>query len=198
MSGQGRLGLLHGVVVGITAAIGVGGAWAPAAVGATGPLSFSAPALVDHQAPFSTTPGIDTVSCPTSSFCLAADSRGAVLTTANPTAATPTWSQRQSVDNSFAAVDASCPSTTLCVAVATNGGGDVTATTNPTASTPTWSAPVQIDSSPLDAISCPSTGLCVAVDNNGGVVISTDPGAGSPTWNCRPTRTSLAAPPTTS
>ena len=196
MSGQGRSGLLHGLIVGIAVVIGVGCAWAPAALGATGPLSFSAPALVDNLAPFTTTPGIGTVSCPTSSFCLAADSRGAVLTTANPTAATPVWSQRQSVDNSFAAVDASCPSTTLCVAVATNGGGDVMATTNPTASTPTWSAPVHIDSSPLDAISCPTTGLCVAVDNNGGVVISHDPGAASPSWTLETPLTSLA-PPTT-
>ena len=148
MSGQGRSGLLHGLIVGIAVVIGVGCAWAPAAVGATGPLSFSAPALVDNHAPFTTTPGIDTVSCPTSSFCLAADSRGAVLTTANPTAATPVWSQRQSVDNSFAHVVASCPSTALCVAV--DDGGNVMATTNPTASTPTWSAPLHVDSSPLD------------------------------------------------
>src|SRR2546421_6614633 len=104
MWGQGRFGL-RDVVVGMVVAIGLGCAWAPAALGATGPLSFSAPALVDHQAPFSTTPVIDTISCPTSSFCLAADSRGAVLATSNPTAATPAWSQRQSLDNGFAHVD---------------------------------------------------------------------------------------------
>ena len=114
--GAGAFGLLHGLVVGIAVVIGVGCAWAPAAVGATGPLSFSAPRSSTTRRRSARRRGS------TRSRVRRARSVWPPTPRCGPhdresDRATPAWSQRQSVDNSFAHVDASCPSTTLCVAV---------------------------------------------------------------------------------
>jgi Fibronectin type III domain len=125
--------------------------------------------------------GLDVVSCPTVSFCMAADDYGSVLAYANNI-----WSAEDYIDsanqsngfldsggyshNSITAL--SCVSPTYCVAgdvsghfMVYNGAG--------------WSPPQEIDSAPganygagydgadLDSISCVTTTFCVAVDTVG-------------------------------
>ncbi len=155
---------------------------------AAGPPAWSAPTLIDHQAPFGTPHNAEGVSCPSETLCVAVDAEGYAVTSHDPAAATPTWSLPQPVDpsgNPLAAI--ACPSTSLCVATTTDGR--VIRSTNPAADAPTWDAPLMADPVPdgtppnwLRAISCPSTSLCVAIDYPGSAVISTNPGAGAPVW----------------
>lgn len=120
--------------------------------------TWSAPSAIDgpHQVGYN---GLMTVSCPTTSFCMAGDSYGNVVTYngstwSSPTQASPTVAQIDSV---------SCVSATFC-AVADQAGHAMTF--NGTS----WSAPTLYDSTPQDnltTVSCASTTFCVVVDANG-------------------------------
>jgi hypothetical protein len=131
----------------------------PVALAAGSPLTWAAPVRVDDQPPFGSPYGLNGVSCPSSGLCVAVDWAGDVVTSTNPTAATPTWTVT-SVDGSNELRGVSCPSSGLCVAV--DNAGDVVTSTNPTAATPTWT--VTSVGYALAGVSCPSSGLCVAVD----------------------------------
>jgi len=117
---------------------------------------------------------LTSVSCPTTSLCVAGDNAGDVLTTTDPTAATPSWTVDRA-DPGIVIMAVSCdPSASLCVAV--DNYGQAVTSTDPTAANPTWSPPIQITpSSDLIGLSCPSASMCVAVDRLGDVLISTDP-----------------------
>ena len=98
---------------------------------------------------------LDSVSCPTASFCVAVDGGGSAVTF-DGTA----WSVPIDVDPRNSLSSVSCPSASFCVAVDTSGsalsyaGG-------------AWSAPVSVDPGhSLSAISCSSTSFCLAVDAN--------------------------------
>jgi hypothetical protein len=78
-----------------------------------------------------------------------------------------------------------CPAVSLCVA--TDKSGDVFTSTD--LSRGVWGQANVAGPFPLGTPSCPSPALCVIPDM-GGVVISTDPGGGSPAWS----ETTLPAP----
>jgi hypothetical protein len=147
----------------------------PSAASAAGPLSWSVPALIDHQAPFSGNV-VTGLSCPSTSLCVGVDDVGNVLTATNPTGGLGAWTltsvHPSNSGNGLSAV--SCPSTTLCVAVDVNG--DVLTSTDPTGAE-TWTV-TRVDKSEyptIEAIACPSTTLCIAVDESGNILSSTNP-----------------------
>jgi len=110
---------------------------------------------------------LETVSCPSTSFCVAGDSVGNVLAW-NGT----TWSVPQPVDpspagapvGSHALASVSCAAPTFCVAV--DSGGNVVSFDGTT-----WSTPRDIDGATgLVSVSCASTTFCLAVDKLGRVL----------------------------
>ncbi len=155
-------------------------------------LMLAAPAAADTPLSWSTvnvdgTNAINSISCPTSSLCVAVDAAGNVLRSTNPIGSR-SWSKPVNIDNGglhdLAAV--SCPSISLCVAV--DDAGDVLTSTNPTGGASAWSKPVAIDgedngdNDALTDVSCASKSLCVAVDDDGYVFTSTTPRGGASAW----------------
>ena len=69
---------------------------------------------------------LQTLACPLTTFCVATDDDGHVLTTRHPFGGASAWTV---TDAGFVAYSLSCPATTLCVAGAS--GGDVYTSTNP-------------------------------------------------------------------
>ena len=119
-------------------------------------LGWSAPTTID------TNPNLTSVSCASTTFCVAGDSSGNVITWNGST-----WSSPVNIDSSNDLSSVSCASATFCVAVDSSGNA---ITWNGTS----WSIPVNIDSSNnLSSVSCASATFCVAVDYAGNVV----------TWN---------------
>jgi hypothetical protein len=101
------------------------------------------------------------VSCPSSSFCMAVDESGNNALRWNGTG----WSTPVSIDGSGTGVEitsVSCPSRSFCAAVDTRGR---VMTWNGAS----WSGPraVDPDGAGLTAVSCPSAVFCLAVDGDG-------------------------------
>jgi Divergent InlB B-repeat domain len=154
---------------------------APATASAAAPLAWSNPVLVEHQAPFSSTNEVESMSCPSSTLCVAGSDGGKIMTSTDPTdGATPTgatWTI-QGPEPSQSILGTSCPSTSLCVGV-DDGGNTVTSTDPGVGPTAVWSVDPGVDgTNVMDAISCPSTSLCVAVDQDGKILTTTDPADG--------------------
>jgi hypothetical protein len=105
--------------------------------------------------------GLDSVSCPSSSFCVVVDSKGNAITYNGGS-----WGTSVTVDaDGLSSV--SCASATFCVAVDYNGGA---ATYNGSS----WSMPTIVDAAGGEYyywVSCPSASFCVVVDNKGNAVI---------------------------
>ena len=127
--------------------------------------------------------GLQSVSCPSASFCAAVDSVGGVVTF-NGTS----WSAAVGIDGINQLTSVSCPSASFCAAVDSLGNA---VTFNGTS----WSAPVDIDGvNQLTSVTCPSASSCVAVDNTGDGVAyngsswspraSIDPGKGLTSVTC--------------
>jgi hypothetical protein len=128
------------------------------------------------------------VSCPTTTFCMAAGkSRFSSVTTTpgqpdNPDNPTPPWSAAAPIPGNSQPTAVSCPTVNLCAV--SGADGKVAITTNPGAPTPTWSLtanPVSVNG--LSDIACPTIGRCIATDLAGSVFVSTDPTAPAPTWS---------------
>jgi len=160
------------------AALLVGGATfaGPVAEAAVVPLIWAAPVQVDHQTTFNGN-SITDVSCLGTGLCAAGDGAGDVLTSSNPTAATPVWTLAH-VDGTNEITGMSCPSSGLCVAV--DDYGDVITSSNPTGGPSAWTLTGVAYS--FNAVSCPNSSLCVAVDAYGDVVTSTNPTGGASAW----------------
>jgi hypothetical protein len=153
----------------------VGDALTTTAPASSGPWQ-STPA--DPEASYAGT--MTSISCPSVSLCMAASmisDEGLVDLTANPTAASPTWSS----DQNDGAGWISCPLTSLCL------GRPGTVSDDPLAGAPSWRT-VHVDpASTLTGTACPSPSECLAVDQSGDVVVGTrrasrripDPGPGS-------------------
>jgi uncharacterized Fe-S cluster protein YjdI len=123
----------------------------------TGPLAWSQPSSIDASGG-----GLNAVSCPSSSFCVAVDGNGNALTFNGSK-----WSQPSSIDASGGGLIAvSCPSSSFCVAVDSNANAL-------TFNGCKWSQSSSIDAKGggLNAVSCPSSSFCVAVDGNGNAVV---------------------------
>ena len=135
---------------------------------ASGP-GWSAPVAVDNvQLPNG--PSLNSVSCPTTSFCMAVDGNGNAFTW-NGTS----WSKPISVDSNVIFHSVSCPLASFCMAIGIpegTVGNDETFTWNGSI----WSKPTIITSGgSLIPVSCVSSSFCMAVAaaGNGNVI----------TWN---------------
>ena len=159
----------------------------PVALAAGSLLTWAAPVVVDHQAPFSLGNPLYGVSCSTSGLCVAVDaSAGNVVTSSNPTGGAAAWTVTR-VDDTSALSGVSCASSGLCVAV--DASGDVVTSSNPTAGAAAWTVTNVDGTTPLNRVSCPSSGLCVAVGgggNGGNVVTSSNPTGGAGAWTVTP------------
>lgn len=124
-------------------------------------------------------PGLNGVSCPSTSLCVAVDSQGLALVSTDPTATSPAWTT-STIESGFKLTGISCASTALCVAV--DASGNAVVSTDPTATSPSWTTYSIDGSHELDAVTCPSTALCVAADDDGRVLISTNPTSPDITW----------------
>ena len=151
----------------------------PVALAGASPLTWAAPVRVDHQPPFAGN-GINGVSCPGASLCVAVDTAGNVLTSTNPTGPATAWAVANLSGKGMGGV--SCPSSGLCVATSAGLGGTIFTSTNPTGGAGAWTGSNIDGSNPINAVSCPSTALCVVVDGSGNAVTSTNPGAVTPVW----------------
>ncbi len=115
--------------------------------------------------------------------------------TAGAGAARAAWTPTQltyggSGDSADYLIAASCPSTSLCVALDSFGDGVISA--SPVGSAATWkltnintlggynTMDVYVTT---DAVSCASASLCVAVDSAGDVTASTNPTGGAAAWS---------------
>lgn len=163
------------------AAVGLGAA---GSARAADPLLWGRPMFMDPHAPASSPYGLDSVSCPTTSFCAAVDYTGYAFTSADPDGGARAWSSSPSRMNVNAGLfGLSCPSSLLCVAV---GGGSnepyVATSTDPAGGSATWKGSALAGGDQLSAVSCPSASLCVAVGYSGTIATSTDPAGGAGTW----------------
>ena len=116
--------------------------------------------------------------CWSNAQCSVTDGSGKVFTSSNPAGGASAWTVNASTP-AFKA--GSCPTPTLCVALADNnlspndGPESILTTTNPESGH--WKQTPVPDN--LAKVSCPSTSLCVAVGDNGALYTSTNPTAGA-------------------
>jgi hypothetical protein len=139
---------------------------------APSPLTWSAPEGIGDGS------AVQAVSCPSSSFCAAANSDGDVLTSTDPAGGPATWQATSLATGSIGLTTITCPTETFCAT--TDDNGDVLVSTDPTGGPSAWTATniVNPDGDGIEGLTCPSTTLCVAVDSLGNVITSTDPTGG--------------------
>jgi hypothetical protein len=120
---------------------------------------------------------LTSVSCPSTSLCVATDGGSHTFTSTDPAADPGAWVSSEGTSPQYI----SCPSTLLCVGV----GGETISTADPAAGTVTWTAAYTDagEGHSLTGISCPTVTLCVAVDLAGNVLTSTDPTGGPSAWS---------------
>lgn len=147
--------------------LALGAAMAPASADAAATLSWSSP-----PKPFDNGHSPTALSCASESLCVAVDREGVALSTSEPTAADPKWSEADDPGQSFDAV--SCAPGGPCAAVGNSSDAFVSIGANATA----WSSSTTSDTGKLTGVSCPTSSLCVAVDKAGEVTTTTNPGSG--------------------
>jgi hypothetical protein len=107
---------------------------------------------------------LNSVSCPASSFCLAADSAGNAYTDRSGT-----WSGPLPVDTSAALAQVSCATTSFCAGITSGSTAYID-------SGGTWSSGelTGTDDNPanLTAVSCPTAGFCVATGDDDAYIYS--------------------------
>jgi hypothetical protein len=142
----------------------------PSSAAAAPALSWTAPTFADGGSQPTA------VSCPLEALCVAVDEAGHVLTTTNPTVATPAWTSTL-VDSGQGLSAVSCAGGSLCVAV--DRKGNALESANPTAGSLAWSSKAIDAGRELTGVSCPTTSFCVAVDAAGNALVSNEPDHGS-------------------
>jgi hypothetical protein len=143
-------------------------------------LSWQRPVPIDRPGEFST------ITCSSTSFCIAADVLGNVVTSTDPAGGKRAWHVTHVDEDTGCGhlecyIEAiSCPSRSFCAAYDT--AGYVFTSTNFTARDAAWTSEQIEPLGELRGLSCPSASLCVAVNNQGQALISTDPTAGTDAW----------------
>jgi hypothetical protein len=150
-----------------------------------GGLSWSAPYSADPSWDEYEPTAITSISCPSSSLCLATDKLGNIIESSNPVQQAQNgeqWAVLNSIDAGAGSLNGSpgvrgisCPSTTLCVAV--DGSGNVLYTETPTAiHQGGWTVVSSLNpAGGITGISCPTTTECVITDQGGDVQYGTAP-----------------------
>lgn len=149
----------------------------PGAASAAGPLSWSAPALID--------PGqtLTAISCPFApplpeALCAAVDDAGNVLISTNPTGGASAW-QKTNIDGTTPLTAVSCQ-WEACIAVDGLGNALVGSGTGGGPSSWTWTTTtIDPGNGGLTGVSCPprdvgQVGFCLAVDHAGNAVLRTN------------------------
>lgn len=130
--------------------------------------------------------GLQSVSCPTITYCIAVDFIGNLIASHNPTGGAAAWTAtRASKDSSLGRV--SCPAITFCVALDGGRGWILLTSTKPTGGAAAWtevdlSDETKVDPANLVDASCPSISLCFVVDDQGDVIHSANPTGGAQAW----------------
>ncbi len=148
------------------------------------PLTWGAPAVVDHEPEFAMPYGLSSVSCPSATFCAASGStgtpsaaQGEVFVSTDPGGGWSSWQSIPVATSHRPRADLMCllePSASATSEVRQCGRVDRSSRRVPGA----WTV-AHIDSvmrstklpAQLVEISCPSTSLCVAVDDAGDAVV---------------------------
>jgi hypothetical protein len=120
------------------------------------------------------------VSCGSTTECVASDDNGDLLATSDPAGGASAWSAAH-VDGTNQLNSVSCVASGLCVAV--DGVGNVFASTGPDGTKQSWTATDNVDPSGFDAVVCQSATLCLASAVDGTVAVSHAPSAAAPTWS---------------
>lgn len=125
-------------------------------------------------------------SCPTTTLCVATDSRGGIQIGLGTTTWTETDNRYASVDPTKELVAITCPTAAFCAAV--DGTGNLVTSANPAGGASGWHVISRPGGHSVSAVSCVSSALCVALATTGALLISTDPTGGATAW----TMTSVA------
>jgi hypothetical protein len=132
-----------------------------------------------HERRVDTTNAIDTLTCASSTLCLAGDTGGHIFATRDPAAAHPIWTGSE-VDPGGWITHLSCASIDWCTA--TDGAGHLFVSTDPSAGGGRWTIEDVDGVRSLWSISCVDKAFCAASDGAGGIVTSTDPSGGPTAW----------------
>src|SRR3984885_8018395 len=170
-----RAGVGVGLLIGLTILIAL-----PTGGAGVSIFSWGTPRAIDVSAPFGGGTPFSTISCPSSSLCVAGDASGNILASTNPTAGASSWSVVDPGDNEDDAIlQLSCPSVTECVALSSTRA--ILASNAPDSAS--WTS-ININGiDDLATLSCPTTTLCVALGTQGEVVTSTNPTGGATEWS---------------
>jgi hypothetical protein len=134
-------------------------------------------------------PAISGLACVTSTFCVAVDSGGNLLTATNPAGGASAW-HLVNIDGSDSLSNVTCPTTTFCATL--DNAGRLLYSTNPMdgAAWHVTTAPQPAaDPAGVTGLDCRSASFCSAFDGVGNVFTTSDPAGGSAAW-----QTSLADP----
>lgn len=122
------------------------------------------------------------ISCGTTSLCVAAARGGRLFASTDPTGGAGAWGAVATPAGAGDLEGVSCVSTALCAVG--NMTGNVLTSTDPAAGGgASWSEANAGGSVQVTGVSCPAANSCVAVDNNGDVMTSTDPTGAASAWH---------------
>lgn len=167
-----------GFVVFASGWLGLGGVGA--AVAATSPLAWAGAGSVEPFYSGGGPGGFSGISCASSSFCVAVDRHGFVLTSADPAAGGDSWTPALVDSGVYSLRRVSCPTASLCVAI--DGGSTIYTSANPMGGSAAWKATQIPGVFGLESVSCSSASLCVVTEQSGHVVTSTNPTGGAGAW----------------
>ena len=134
--------------------------------------TWSSPVLVDQLPDHGAAIPLTSISCPSTSLCVAADEVGNVLTATAGTQGVLHW-QSAPVDAGNLINSVSCQSASLCFAV--DNHGNFLWSQDPTDGVAGWHSSDIDGTNELLSVTCPSLSLCVASDHQLNVLSSVDP-----------------------
>jgi hypothetical protein len=157
-------------------------------------LRWSAPfSISSHEE------GPEALSCPSSSFCVATDLSGNVMTSSNPSGGLGAWTKAHISDSTPELVSASCPSASFCAVAGVAFGpptftphSEVWTSTDPTGGPSAWHGTALGGETYVKSISCPSANFCAVVGQTGiegeehprsEVWTSSNPAGGPSAWH---------------
>ena len=126
-------------------------------------------------------PGLNSVSCPSTTFCAASDTNGNVIASTDPATGTYAWTLT-GVDDWPTFGYITCPSVSLCVKFDDYSTG-LGVSADPSGAPAKWHVTdVDPNADGVGGVTCRSATLCVGYDSAGNVVTSTNPAGSASTW----------------
>jgi hypothetical protein len=112
------------------------------------------------------------IACTSGDTCVAVNTHGRTVSSANATSANPDWTTAP-VDSTATPTAVSCTPESFCVIV--DSGGYALESDNPAAAEPSWSSAQPDGGGSLSGVSCIDAGLCAAVDLSGNALTAVLP-----------------------